>query len=97
MRAKAVDAASRAIDGLFGVLDRAGVRAGMANPGTPVDLAPLQAALPGAVAAARAELARRNDAHEAELDRRLADHRQHPDDVTPWPEVKSSISARIRS
>ena len=37
------------------------------------------------------------DTQREELDRRLADHRQHPDDVTPWPEVKSSISARIRS
>lgn len=37
------------------------------------------------------------DAQREELDRRLADHRQHPDDVTPWSEVKSSISARIRS
>jgi putative addiction module component (TIGR02574 family) len=37
------------------------------------------------------------DAQREELDRRLADHRQHPDDVMPWPEVKSSISARIKS
>jgi putative addiction module component (TIGR02574 family) len=32
-----------------------------------------------------------------ELDRRLADHRQHPDDVTPWHEVKATVSARIKS
>ncbi len=37
------------------------------------------------------------DAQRAELDRRLADHRQQPDDVTPWHEVKTSISARIKS
>jgi putative addiction module component (TIGR02574 family) len=32
-----------------------------------------------------------------ELDRRLADHRQRPDDVTPWHEVKAAVSARIKS
>ena len=37
------------------------------------------------------------DAQREELDRRLAVHRQHPDDVTPWHEVKNSISARIKS
>ena len=37
------------------------------------------------------------DAQREELDRRLADHRQHPGDVTPWHEVKTSISARIKS
>jgi putative addiction module component (TIGR02574 family) len=37
------------------------------------------------------------DAQREELDRRLADHQRQPDDVVPWPEVKSSISARIRS
>jgi putative addiction module component (TIGR02574 family) len=37
------------------------------------------------------------DVQREELDRRLADHRQHPDDVTPWPEVKAAISTRIKS
>jgi putative addiction module component (TIGR02574 family) len=37
------------------------------------------------------------EAQRDELDRRLADHRQHPDDVAPWHEVKTSISARIKS
>lgn len=69
----AVDAGTGAVDDLFGVLGRAGVRAGMPNPGAPLDLAPLQAALPAAVASARAELARRKDAHEAALDQRLAE------------------------
>ena len=31
----------------------------------------------------------------AELDRRLADHDAHPDDVVSWGEVKSSIQARL--
>jgi putative addiction module component (TIGR02574 family) len=37
------------------------------------------------------------DAQRDELDRRLADHQRDPDDVIPWHEVKTSISARIRS
>jgi putative addiction module component (TIGR02574 family) len=37
------------------------------------------------------------DAQRDQLDSRLADHRQHPDAVTPWHEVKSSISARFDS
>jgi putative addiction module component (TIGR02574 family) len=32
-----------------------------------------------------------------ELDRRLADHRQDPDDVVPWHDVKAAISTRIKS
>lgn len=35
------------------------------------------------------------DAQRAELDRRLADHEAHPDEVIPWEEVKSSITARL--
>ena len=36
------------------------------------------------------------DAQPAELDRRLADHEAHPDDVVSWEEVKSSITARLK-
>ncbi len=36
------------------------------------------------------------DAQRAELDRRLADHESHPDDVVSWEEVKSSITARLK-
>ena len=36
------------------------------------------------------------DAQRAELDRRLADHEAHPDDVVSWEEVKSSITARLK-
>jgi len=36
------------------------------------------------------------DAQRAELDRRLADHEAHPDDVVSWEEVKSSIAARLK-
>lgn len=36
------------------------------------------------------------EAQKAELDRRLADHLAHPDDVTPWSEVKAAALARIR-
>jgi putative addiction module component (TIGR02574 family) len=31
----------------------------------------------------------------AELDRRLADHLENPDDVVPWDEVKAAALARI--
>ena len=37
------------------------------------------------------------DAQREELDRRLTDYQQHPDDVTPWHEVETSISTRIKS
>lgn len=36
------------------------------------------------------------DAQKAELDRRLADHLENPDDVVPWSEVKAAALARIR-
>jgi putative addiction module component (TIGR02574 family) len=36
------------------------------------------------------------DAQRAELDRRLADHEAHPDDVVSWEEVKSSIATRLK-
>ena len=35
------------------------------------------------------------NAQRAELDRRLADHEAHPDDVVSWEEVKSTITARL--
>jgi len=35
------------------------------------------------------------DPQRAELDRRLADHQAHPDDVVPWDEVKASTIARL--
>lgn len=46
------------------------------------------------------DLANRNavppvtEAQMEELDRRLADHEAHPDDVIPWSEVKASALAR---
>ena len=36
------------------------------------------------------------DAQRAELDRRLADHEAHPDDVVSWGDVKASIGARLK-
>ena len=36
------------------------------------------------------------DAQRAELDRRLADHEAHPDDVVSWDDVKASIGARLK-
>lgn len=36
------------------------------------------------------------DAQRAELDRRIADHEAHPDDVVSWEDVKSSIAARLK-
>lgn len=37
-----------------------------------------------------------SDAQRAELDRRLADHEAHPEDVVSWEEVKDSISSRLK-
>jgi putative addiction module component (TIGR02574 family) len=34
-------------------------------------------------------------AQSIELDRRLADHLAHPDDVLPWSEVKAAAMAHI--
>ncbi len=36
------------------------------------------------------------DAQQAELDRRLAEHEAHPEDVVPWEDVKASIEARLK-
>jgi putative addiction module component (TIGR02574 family) len=35
-----------------------------------------------------------SDAQKAELDRRLADSKSHPDAVTPWEEIKAKAFAR---
>lgn len=35
-------------------------------------------------------------AQRAELDRRIADHEAHPDDVVSWEDVKSSIATRLK-
>ena len=35
------------------------------------------------------------DSQRAELERRLADHTANPDDVVPWEEIKSAITARL--
>ena len=48
------------------------------------------------------EIAKRNAAplptaaQKTELDRRLADHEAHPDDVVSWDEVKASARDHIR-
>jgi len=36
------------------------------------------------------------DAQRIELDRRLAEHEAHPDDVVSWEDVKASIAARLK-
>lgn len=36
------------------------------------------------------------DAQRAELDRRLADHEAHPEDVVSWEDVKTSIAERLK-
>jgi len=36
------------------------------------------------------------DAQRTELDRRLAEHKAHPDDVVSWEDVKASIAARLK-
>ena len=35
-------------------------------------------------------------AQQTELDRRIADHQAHPDDVVSWEEVKSSINEQLK-
>ncbi len=35
------------------------------------------------------------EAQRVELDRRLADHEKHPEEVAPWSEVKAGALARI--
>ena len=36
------------------------------------------------------------EAQRVELDRRLAEHEAHPDDVVPWKDVKASITTRLK-
>ena len=36
-----------------------------------------------------------SEAQRAELDRRVADDNEFPDDVVPWDEVKKSVQARL--
>jgi putative addiction module component (TIGR02574 family) len=36
------------------------------------------------------------DAQRRELDRRLADHAEHPENVVPWEQVKAEALARCR-
>ena len=36
------------------------------------------------------------DAQRAELDRRLAEHAANPNDVVPWEDIKTSITARLK-
>lgn len=36
------------------------------------------------------------DAQRAELERRLAEHEAHPDDVISWDDVKASIGTRLK-
>lgn len=37
-----------------------------------------------------------SDTQRDELDRRLAEHKAHPEDVVSWEEVKDSISSRLK-
>lgn len=36
------------------------------------------------------------DPQRMELDRRIADHEAHPDDVVSWEKVKASVSERLK-
>ena len=36
------------------------------------------------------------EAQRAELDRRVADHEAHPDEVVSWEDVKASIASRLK-
>lgn len=36
------------------------------------------------------------DAQRAELDRRLAEHENNPDDVVPWEELRGLITERLK-
>jgi putative addiction module component (TIGR02574 family) len=43
----------------------------------------------------RGKVPQLTQAQSIELDRRLADHLAHPDDVLPWSEVKAAAIARL--
>jgi hypothetical protein len=77
---------------LFEVLDRAGVRAGMANPGVEIPTAPLRAKLPDIIKAAAEELDRRKEAHETTLDERLADP---ADRLEAWVDESRQLAFRL--
>ena len=36
------------------------------------------------------------DAQRAELDRRVAEHEAHPEDVVSWEDVKTSVNTRLK-
>ena len=36
------------------------------------------------------------DAQRVELDRRVADHEAHPEDVVSWEDVKTSVNTRLK-
>jgi len=36
------------------------------------------------------------EAQQAELDRRLTEHKARPEDVVPWEEVRASVEARLK-
>ena len=36
------------------------------------------------------------EAQQAELDRRLTEHKARPEDVVPWDEVRASVEARLK-
>lgn len=37
------------------------------------------------------------DAQKAELDRRLAEHEENPDDIIPWEAIRDSIVERLKA
>jgi putative addiction module component (TIGR02574 family) len=61
----------------------------------PDDQMELIAALWGNITA-RSSVLLPTDAQKRELDRRLAEHLQNPDDVIPWDEVKISVHQQIK-
>ncbi len=67
------------VSDLFEVLDRAGVRPGMPNPGITTDPVLLEAAIPGVVQRARDELLERREVHDAEIEALLKAPRERLD------------------
>ncbi len=77
---------------LFTVLEQAGVKPGMPNPGQQVNTAKLEAPVPAAVAAARAEIEKRKNQHEAELDAILAEPSER---LATWLDEKAHLAFQM--
>ncbi len=77
---------------LFEVLDRAGVKPGMPNPGQPIDPAPIEAGIPAAVAIAKQHLDERRADHDRSLDELLAEPTKR---LSDWVEESNRLAFEL--